>query len=260
MPRTQVTICGAPKAMAIPRIAPRHHPHDILPAMAMAPSPMTRMIAMGVSQAKMFVCSAVAPVMKGDAACANTSDGGSASKRNRAPRSGSPGDFPRLTSMMSLRDCPGVQSPSRVRARALTVIAAPRIELVPLLPPGCAEPEALHDKRVVVLLFALLVRPVAGADLCFEDQLIALARVSRDRLPQRTESHEPQAGHHFLRSPLFVLARVVIAHEAELRVALLSLLHQLRVAREISDRSQCETVHRPCSSPRVLVWRRGGTV
>jgi integrase len=29
IPRTQVTICGAPKAMAMPIIAPAHHPHDM---------------------------------------------------------------------------------------------------------------------------------------------------------------------------------------------------------------------------------------
>src|SRR5580704_2187214 len=42
MPRTQVTICGAPKPMAIPKIAPRHHPHDIRFAIAIPPSTITR--------------------------------------------------------------------------------------------------------------------------------------------------------------------------------------------------------------------------
>src|SRR3984893_18178578 len=73
MPRTQVTICGAPNAIAIPRIAPMHHPHDIRFAIAMAPSTITRMTAMGVSHARMFVCSAVAPVMNGELwACASS--------------------------------------------------------------------------------------------------------------------------------------------------------------------------------------------
>src|SRR6185437_11123850 len=71
MPRTHATICGAPKAIAIPKIAPRHHPHDIRFAMAMAPSAMIKMIAMGVSHARMFVWRAVAPVMNGElCACA----------------------------------------------------------------------------------------------------------------------------------------------------------------------------------------------
>ena len=42
----------APK---IPKIAPAHHPHDIRFAIAMAPRTMIKMIATGVSQARMFV-------------------------------------------------------------------------------------------------------------------------------------------------------------------------------------------------------------
>src|SRR3984893_1846306 len=42
-------------------------------AIAMAPSTITRMTAMGVNQARMFVCSAVAPVMNGELwACASS--------------------------------------------------------------------------------------------------------------------------------------------------------------------------------------------
>ena len=37
MPRTQATICGAPKAMAMPMMAPMHQPHDMRFAIAMAP-------------------------------------------------------------------------------------------------------------------------------------------------------------------------------------------------------------------------------
>jgi len=39
IPRIQVTICGAPNAMATPKIAPIHHPHDIRFAIAMRPAP-----------------------------------------------------------------------------------------------------------------------------------------------------------------------------------------------------------------------------
>src|SRR6202035_5212317 len=67
MPRTQVTIWGAPKEIAIPKIAAMHQPQEIRLAIAMAPSTMTRITATGVSQASMLVCSAVAQVMKGDA-------------------------------------------------------------------------------------------------------------------------------------------------------------------------------------------------
>src|SRR6266446_1756250 len=76
-----MTICGAPKAIAIPRIAPRHHPQDRRLAIAMAPSTITRMTAMGVNHARMFVCSAVAPVMNGELwACAS-----SGAQARRAP-------------------------------------------------------------------------------------------------------------------------------------------------------------------------------
>ena len=44
MPRTQVTICGAPKAIAMPMMAPIHQPHEIRFAMAMPPSTMMKMI------------------------------------------------------------------------------------------------------------------------------------------------------------------------------------------------------------------------
>jgi hypothetical protein len=73
-PRTQVTICGAPKAIAIPKIAAMHHAQEIRFAIAMAPKTMTRIMATGVSQARMFVCSAFAPVKNGEA-CANASPG-----------------------------------------------------------------------------------------------------------------------------------------------------------------------------------------
>src|SRR6202044_3969475 len=67
MPRTQVTICGAPKPIAIPKIAPIHHPQDIRFAIAIPPRTITRMMATGVNQARRLVCNAVAPVMNGEA-------------------------------------------------------------------------------------------------------------------------------------------------------------------------------------------------
>jgi hypothetical protein len=51
-----------------------HHPHDIRFAIAIPPSTITRMMATGVSQASMFVCSDVAPVMNGDV-CASANSG-----------------------------------------------------------------------------------------------------------------------------------------------------------------------------------------
>src|SRR5580704_7571795 len=55
IPRTQVTICGAPKEIAIPKIAAMHQPQEMRFAIAMPPKTMTRMIATGVSQARILV-------------------------------------------------------------------------------------------------------------------------------------------------------------------------------------------------------------
>src|ERR1700733_1750540 len=84
MPRTQLTICGAPKAIAIPRMAAIHHPHEMRFAIAMAPSTMTRITAMGVSHARMFDCKAVAPVMNGEDAWASAGSGALARNANRS--------------------------------------------------------------------------------------------------------------------------------------------------------------------------------
>jgi hypothetical protein len=50
----------------MPKIAAMHHPQEMRFAIAIAPSTITRITATGVSQARMFVCRAVAPVMKGE--------------------------------------------------------------------------------------------------------------------------------------------------------------------------------------------------
>src|SRR6266480_4254059 len=205
MPRIHATICGAPKAIAIPRIAPMHQPQDMRFAIAMAPSAITRMTAIGVSQARMLVCRAVAPVMNGEL-CASA--GGHA-------RHGLP---------------------------------APRLELLPFGGTRGSEAEAVHDKGVVVLLLALLVGPVVGAHPRLDDELIALARIPGDRLTQRPERDEPQAGDDLARGALFAaLAGVVVAYEAEARVTAVVLGRHFRVAGEIADRSQREAVHRGCS-------------
>src|SRR2546430_13222090 len=87
MPRTHVTICGAPKAIAIPRIAPIHQPQDMRLAIAMAPSAITRMMAIGVSQARRLVCRAVAPVRNGEL-CASAGIGAQATSAAAAARQG----------------------------------------------------------------------------------------------------------------------------------------------------------------------------
>ena len=74
MPRTQVTICGAPKAIAMPTMAPIHQPHDIRLAIAIPPNTITKIMAIGVSHARMLVCRAFAPVRNGEN-CARTCSG-----------------------------------------------------------------------------------------------------------------------------------------------------------------------------------------
>src|ERR1700729_1424779 len=76
MPRTQVTICGAPKAIAMPIIAPIHQPQEIRFAIAMPPKTMMRITATGVSHARMFDCREFAPVKNGEA-CASANCGSS---------------------------------------------------------------------------------------------------------------------------------------------------------------------------------------
>src|SRR5437763_1219333 len=82
MPRTHATIWGAPKEIAIPRIAAMHQPQEMRLAIAMPPSTMTRITATGVSHARILVCRAVAPVMNGEAACARAGSGREQSSPN----------------------------------------------------------------------------------------------------------------------------------------------------------------------------------
>src|SRR5271169_3162530 len=49
---------------------PMNQPQEARPAIARPPATMTRMMAMGVSHARMFVCREVAPVKNGEV-CAN---------------------------------------------------------------------------------------------------------------------------------------------------------------------------------------------
>src|SRR5437667_2071237 len=133
---------------------------------------------------------------------------------------------------------------ARARGHTRRGLPAPRLELLPLGGTRSSEAEAVHDKGVVVLLLALLVGPVVGAHPRLDDELIALARIAGDRLTQRPERDEPQAGDDLARGTLFALAGVVVAHQTEARVAGVALGRQFRVAGEIADRGQREAVHR----------------
>src|SRR6185312_15739346 len=276
MPRTQETICGAPKAMAIPRMAPIHQPQEMRFAMAMPPSTITRMIAMGVSHARMLVSRAVAPVRKGEA-WANAGSGRDKTAASDRARVTAVGDTASATVRMILLDMsrlrllsvfigsgfaaqPGGRDASRCAAAGPGRLLRARREPLRLLWPaagallalglaGRAEAEALHDEVVVVVPLAVLVRPVVGANLGIDDQLVALAGSARDRLAERAEGREPDAGGDLPRAALLVLARVVIADQTELRVGVVSLDGELGVAGEIADGGEGETVH-----GRLLRW------
>src|SRR5213082_3127315 len=248
MPRTHVTICGAPKAIAIPRIAPIHQPQDIRFAIAMAPSAMTRMTAIGVSQASRLVCRAVAPVRNGEL-CASAGIGAQATSAAAAARQGSLGRMQARHMAASLR----LAHAARACGHTRRGLPTPRFEFLALRGPRRSEAEAVDDEGVVVLLLALLVGPVVGAHPRLDDELIALARVAGDRLTERAERDEPQRGDDLTRGPLFALAGVVVAHQTEACVAGVVLGRQFRVARRIADRSERETIHRERSFCRVLV-------
>src|SRR6185437_2080393 len=122
-------------------------------------------------------------------------------------------------------------------------LAATRGQLLALGLSRRAESKALHDVGVIVLLRALLIRPVIRANVRLNDELIALARVLGDRLSETPEGHEPQTGDGLPGIPLFVLACIVVAHQADARVSAIAFDRQLGILREITDRGDCETIH-----------------
>src|SRR5271165_214913 len=101
----------------------------------------------------------------------------------------------------------------------------------------------LDDEGVVVLLFALFVRPVVGANLRLKNELVALACVSCDRLPQGFESHEPETGGDLARIALIILARIVVSHQTKPCVGGIPFDGKLRILGEITNRGYAEAVH-----------------
>src|SRR5438046_1346681 len=96
--------------------------------------------------------------------------------------------------------------------RSLSLIA-PRRQFLPLDLAGCAETKSLDDERMVVLLFTLLVRPVVGPDLRLDDELVALARVLCNRLPEVLERDEPETGNRFACVALLILPGIIVADQ-----------------------------------------------
>src|SRR6202051_2566036 len=68
---------------------------------------------------------------------------------------------------------------------------APRGQLFAFRPARSAKPEVLHYERIVVLLFAFLVRPVIRTDLGLNNELIALEGIFSDCLAETLERDEP---------------------------------------------------------------------
>jgi len=82
MPRIQVTICGAPKAMAIPITAPIHQPHDMrFGHRHSSQKPWTKMMAIGVNHVRILVWIAVAPGQERLSFCAKAGIGARLSAR-----------------------------------------------------------------------------------------------------------------------------------------------------------------------------------
>src|SRR5258708_6259691 len=187
MPRTQVTICGAPKATAIPKIAPSVQPHEIRFAIAMPASAITGSMAVGVSQATMLACSELAPVIKGEA-WAKANSGATIMTDSNASEA--------RCRMSDLR-----------LQRVHFILTASRGQLFPLRPAGSAEPKALDDERVVVSLLAVFVDPGVRTDLRLYDELISLARVFGDRFTETIEGDEIEAGHGLARIAFAVRSR-----------------------------------------------------
>ena len=127
----------------MPKIAAIHQPQEIRFAMAMAPSTMTRITATGVSQASMLVCSAVAPVMNGEA-CPSASSG---MRRNTVRRL--PPDLvvvcgPRVIAILPFVGaiCLGAMPPrgTRTKRGANRGETTPQLQVVePFLGPNCRE-------------------------------------------------------------------------------------------------------------------------
>src|SRR5258707_1479659 len=226
--------------MAIPKIAPIHHPHDIRFAMAMPPSTITRMMATGVSHARMLVCKELAPVMKGEA-CAAGRSGGQFIAPSKAASARCAGPPVRSSCMSALR-----------LQRADFVLAAPRGQFFTLRPTGRTESKILNDEGMVVLLHAFFVGPIVGTNLRLENELIAFARIFGDRFPETIECREIEAGKCLARVAMLVLPCVVIADQAKPCVAGIALGGEFRVSGEIAHGSKREAIHDDSLS---VYWR-----
>src|SRR5277367_4365956 len=96
---------------------------------------------------------------------------------------------------------------------------------------------------MIVLLLAFFVRPVVGPDVGLNDELITLTDIFRDRLSEVLECNKPETGYRLARIALLVLARIVVADQADPRIRRISFDGKLRVLCEIADGGYCEAIH-----------------
>src|SRR5450432_1316028 len=96
--------------------------------------------------------------------------------------------------------------------------ATPSGQLFALRPARSAEAETLNHEGVVILLFAFAVGPVIGTNLRLKNELIALACVLRDCLPETLERDKPETGNSLAHIAVLVFARVVVADQTNSRI------------------------------------------
>src|SRR5882757_6203377 len=96
---------------------------------------------------------------------------------------------------------------------------------------------------MVVLFFAVFIRPVILTNLRLHEELVALARVLCDRLAETLEGHEPQGGDGLAHIALVVLSRIIVAHQTDARIARIALERQFGILGEIADGRYGKTVH-----------------
>src|ERR1700733_2199294 len=96
---------------------------------------------------------------------------------------------------------------------------------------------------MVVLLLALLVRPVVGSNLRLKNELIALAHVLGNRLSKTFERHEPERVYRLAGVALLILSSMVISDQTKLCIGGVAFDGGLGVFGEIADGGYGEAIH-----------------
>src|SRR5882724_9249520 len=127
--------------------------------------------------------------------------------------------------------------------RSYFPLISPTREFFALRPPRCAESKILYDERMVVLLLALLVDPIVGADLRLKNELIALARMFGNGLAEAFECHEPDGGDGLPHVAALILTCIIVADEAETRIGGIAFDRQFWILGEISNGGDSKAIH-----------------